>query len=89
MGFAYLYLRFGLVGRSNCANSITTIGQALYFSVVTITTLGYGDIRPITWQGRALTSIEPIMGIVLLIVIAGLFFVEMGRRKDEQKQISK
>ena len=43
-----------------------TIERMLYFSVVTITTLGYGDIVPITWQTRALVAFEAILGVVLI-----------------------
>lgn len=86
IGFAYLYLHFGRVCHSDCTNPITSAWDALYFSVVTITTLGYGDMRPTSWFGRLLASIEPIMGILLLIVVVGLFFVELGRLHTERRE---
>lgn len=82
IGFAYMYLHLELVRHSDCANPITTVLDALYFSVVTITTLGYGDMRPISFLGRSFAALEPIMGIVLLAVVVGLFFVELGRRRE-------
>lgn len=43
--------------------------RMLYLSAVTITTLGYGDIVPVTTLSRLLVSIESVLGIVLI----GLF----------------
>lgn len=40
-----------------------------YFSLVTITTLGYGDLAPMTEPSRALASIEAVLGQVFLVVI--------------------
>jgi hypothetical protein len=38
--------------------------ECLYFSVVTIATLGYGDYRPVSW-GRLIASVETLLGLVL------------------------
>jgi len=48
-------------------------GRMLYLSVVTVSTLGYGDIVPLTWQTRLFTGIEATLGIILL----GLFVSSM------------
>ncbi|MBA7674955.1 hypothetical protein ES703_83183 [subsurface metagenome] len=85
VAFAYFYRHFGLAGYSS-GDPIKTVGEALYFSVVTITTLGYGDIEPVTIRGRVLASAEPILGIILLVLVLGIFLVELGRQKYEQKQ---
>lgn len=86
--FAYMYRHFDVVRYMDCGMPITTVWDALYFSVVTITTLGYGDIRPINLCGRILTSVEPITGITLLVLVLGLFFVKFDRRliEDDQKK---
>ena len=51
--------------------------RMLYFSVVTITTLGYGDIVPLTDKARTLVAIESISGIVLI----GLFLNSLAHKK--------
>jgi len=45
----------------------------LYFSLVTITTLGYGDITPIGSQAAALSVLEAITGQVYLVVVVAWF----------------
>ncbi|MBL4638670.1 MAG: two pore domain potassium channel family protein [Proteobacteria bacterium] len=46
-----------------------TFIQSIYFSVITITTLGYGDISPVTETARLISAVEALSGIVLI----GLF----------------
>ena len=36
---------------------ITTSGEALWWAVVTVTTVGYGDLVPVTDEGRILTAV--------------------------------
>ncbi len=45
---------------------VTSLGDCLYFSVVTATTLGYGDITPVTTWARALAALEAVGGMVLV-----------------------
>ncbi|MHC4528776.1 MAG: potassium channel family protein [Planctomycetota bacterium] len=71
IGFAYMYLHFGLVRQSDSTNPITTVWEALYFSLVTITTLGYGDMYPVG-LGRFCVFVQTIMGIVMLVLVLGL-----------------
>jgi len=44
----------------------SNIWEAMYFAIVTITTVGYGDITPISWQGRAITILMILSGIALI-----------------------
>ncbi|WP_276299372.1 pentapeptide repeat-containing protein [Halorussus lipolyticus] len=55
---------------------LTEWGISLYFSVVTFTTLGYGDLQPASGAAQALATIESFLGALL---IALLVFV-LGRR---------
>ncbi len=72
VGFAILYLVSGSVGFSE-SQLITSRSEALYFSAVTITTLGYGDIKPIEPFGRWLSLSETLMGFVLIVLVIGTF----------------
>ena len=42
---------------------------ALYFSVVTMTTLGYGDITPLGWGGAALVGLQVVIGVFLTLIV--------------------
>lgn len=53
----------------------------LYFSVTTITTLGYGDITPTSMYSKALVIIESLGGLLLL----GLFLNDEAHRGHERK----
>jgi len=54
----------------------------LYFSVVTITTLGYGDITPTTLAGELLTVLEVAFGYCSLGGLMSIFATKMGKRAD-------
>ena len=54
-----------------------------YFSFVTITTLGYGDISPVTSQARNLTVLEAFAGqMYLAILIARLVAIHTSQTND-------
>ena len=55
---------------------IRTLFENLYFSAVTFTTLGYGDIQPASDAAQLLASIESFLGALLMAL---LVFV-LGRR---------
>jgi hypothetical protein len=55
--------------------------QFIYFSIVTITTLGYGDILPLSQEASALAMVEALMGqMYLVVVVAWLVGMHVSRR---------
>jgi len=46
--------------------------NCLWFTIVTMTTLGYGDIVPLAWQGRCFAVIAVLLGLVLTALIVGV-----------------
>jgi voltage-gated potassium channel len=54
----------------------TSIPKSVYWSIVTLTTVGYGDIAPQTALGQFLASIIMVMGYGILAVPTGLVSVE-------------
>ena len=56
--------------------------RMLYLSAVTITTVGYGDIVPITPQARALVMLEAIVGAILI----GLFLNSLSPGRDPSEK---
>jgi voltage-gated potassium channel len=53
---------------SRFGGAIVTLPDALWWSVVTVTTIGYGDIIPLSLEGRVVGAIIALMGVVLFMV---------------------
>lgn len=51
--------------------NIATFGDALWWAIVTIATVGYGDVTPITPEGRLAASVLIVVGITLWAAITG------------------
>ncbi|AVG24520.1 voltage-gated K+ channel [Pontimonas salivibrio] len=51
--------------------AITTFGEALWWSLVTVTTVGYGDYTPVSFIGRAIAVGLMLGGVVLVGIIVG------------------
>lgn len=62
-----------------------SIPASIYWAVVTVTTVGFGDITPNTDVGKFLASIMMILGYAVIAVPTGLISVEMSRYKDDGK----
>ena len=69
--FAFVYAAAGdRAGSEFFTNGVPgNLGDFVYFSVVTITTLGFGDLAPATDLGRSLVMIETLLGQILLVVL--------------------
>jgi len=55
----------------------TSIPMSVYWAIVTMTTVGYGDLAPTTPTGRAIASVAMILGYCIIIVPTGIFSVEI------------
>ena len=75
-------------------DKFTNVFQALWWSVATLTTVGYGDIYPITIPGKILSTIIALLGIGLVAVPTGIItagFSDVietdkdGEEQDEKK----
>ena len=61
------------------ANGFTSIPRSIYWAIVTLTTVGYGDISPQTVLGQTLASMVMILGYAIIAVPTGIVSVEMSR----------
>ena len=64
----------------------TSIPTSMYWAVVTLTTVGYGDITPHTILGQIMAAIVMIMGYSIIAVPTGIVSVELSRFKDVESQ---
>jgi len=78
--FSILYLSTQSIAAGGSSGSpIICSLQSLYFSVVTITTLGYGDFCPANSLGQGLVIVEVFIGFVFVVLIFG-HFVQLSRK---------
>ncbi len=65
------------------SHGYTSIPLAVYWTIVTITTVGYGDISPETPLGQALASVIMLLGYAIVAVPTGIVTVEMARGRRQ------
>lgn len=66
-------------------NGFTSIPRSIYWAIVTMTTVGYGDIAPQTVLGQTIASFIMIMGYGIIAVPTGIVSAEMVQQKSREK----
>jgi voltage-gated potassium channel len=64
-------------------SGFTSIPKSIYWAVVTLTTVGYGDISPKTGLGQALAAVIMIMGYGIIAVPTGIVTVELSHARKK------
>jgi len=67
-------------------SDFTSIPRSIYWAIVTLTTVGYGDIAPVTSIGQFIASIVMILGYAIIAVPTGMVTAQMI--KSDSKSIS-
>ncbi len=65
-------------------NGFTSIPLSIYWAVVTMTTVGYGDMSPKTPLGQAIATMVMITGYSIIAVPTGIFTSELARNMRPQ-----
>lgn len=65
-------------------NGFTSIPRSIYWAIVTLTTVGYGDISPKTNIGQAIAAIIMILGYGIIAVPTGIVTVELSRIPEQK-----
>ena len=63
----------------NVETEYTSIPQSVYWAVVTMTTVGYGDMTPQTTLGKMLTVIITLLGYTMIIIPTGIISAELAK----------
>ena len=84
--FSAMAITFGAIGEYIIESSvqgakITNLGDAFWWAIVTVTTVGYGDVYPVTVEGRIIASILMVVGIAIL----GVFISTLGAALIESR----
>lgn len=74
----------GLVGKNGEPSDFTSIPRSMYWAIVTVTTVGFGDITPQTNLGQILASALMIAGYSIIAVPTGIFSVELAQAVRER-----
>ena len=70
-------------------NGFTSIPKRIYWAIVTITTVGYGDMVPQTHLGKAIASLTMLLGYSILAVPTGIITAELSNEMSAHKQLVK
>ena len=74
----------------NGDNRFSSIPDSIYWAIVTITTVGYGDISPVTSLGKFVASFIMLMGYGIIAVPTGIVTTEMAlavRRREQKNEV--
>ncbi|WP_316821836.1 ion transporter [Pedobacter gandavensis] len=74
----------------NRENGFSNIPESIYWAIVTITTVGYGDISPVTPLGKFIASLIMLIGYAIIAVPTGIITTEMAvaaRKKGFHNQV--
>lgn len=69
-------------------NGFTSIPRSIYWAIVTVTTVGYGDISPQTNIGQTLSALLMITGYAILAVPTGIVTAEWAVRNYQRLAVS-
>ncbi len=67
----------------------TSIPRSVYWAIVTVTTVGYGDITPLTPAGQTLAAFLMILGYGLIAVPSGIVTLELGKEKQRRRRLNR
>lgn len=79
-----------LIEGSHPGSGFTSIPTSIYWTIVTMTTVGYGDIAPQTVPGKFVASVVMIIGYAIIAVPTGIVTAELsaaGRQKNITTQM--
>jgi voltage-gated potassium channel len=67
------------------AAGFTSIPTSIYWAIVTLTTVGYGDISPVTPLGQLIASAVMITGYAIIAVPTGIYTAELANQLRVQR----
>ena len=76
-----------IVEHGRNGENFNSIPESIYWATVTMTTVGYGDITPVTTLGRFFAGVVMLTGYTVLAVPTGIFTVSMVNLDREAKQV--
>jgi hypothetical protein len=83
MFYAYMYGSINHLGGAPffAGGQAATVAHCLYFSFITLTTVGYGDLTARTNLGHTLSASEALVGQIYLVTVVSVLVANLGRRR--------
>jgi hypothetical protein len=81
------YLRWDLSATELQVSPFTSVGVTMYYIIVTMTTLGYGDLYPTSAGGRALASIAAFTGILFIALPTSVIGTNFSEAYSKYKKV--
>ena len=75
----YVALGTGALDGAQATSRIGWFGEAFFFSVYTLATIGYGDVTPATWQADVVATLESLAGLLTFGLAAGIMFARFAQ----------
>ncbi len=69
------------------ANGFTSIPRSIYWTIVTITTVGYGDITPHTVPGQIIASLAMLTGYSIIAIPTGILTAELSQEIIKERNL--
>ncbi|HAR72980.1 MAG TPA: ion transporter [Flavobacteriaceae bacterium] len=76
-----------MVEHDHPESGFTSIPISIYWAIVTLTTVGYGDISPVTGLGQFLASVVMIIGYGVIAVPTSIVTMEMNKASRHKEEI--
>lgn len=70
-------------------NGFESIPASIYWAIVTVTTVGYGDVIPLTVLGRFVSALAMLMGYAIIAVPTGIITAELASEMNTQKNLAR
>jgi voltage-gated potassium channel len=67
-------------------NGFQSIPDAMYWALITLTTVGYGDVTPVTAMGKIIAALAAISGVVVMALLTGIVATAFSAHMDQKKQ---
>ncbi|MFN3554574.1 MAG: ion transporter [Bacteroidales bacterium] len=68
-------------------NGFYTIPNSIYWAIITLTTVGYGDIVPVSGLGKFIASFIMLLGYSIIAIPTGIVSAEMIRGRNQEEQV--
>ena len=89
MALSYVFCTALLIFNVDGEPMIKTFFDAIYWAACTLTTVGYGDVYPVTTTGRIIGMISAVVGIALIALPSGIItsaYLDELRNKNNNSQ---